>query len=287
MFPGAGIPVKNSTTCIVLAGILAAGMVWWRLGAKSAAAEVVLPAERAKAAVSRGFMARLRGVWRRAETGAENQRLKREVAMLAMVRQDNERTMAENSRLRKLLGYAPAGEGRWIFAPVLSHGGASGSMRVIRAGRGSLDGVKANAAVAVPEGLVGRVASVSPHTCEILLLTDPTSNVACEIMPGDGRKGRIFGILSGTARSPGGGNGILPLTYAVDPLLIRHLGADAEIPPRAPVVTSGRGGIFPPGLTVGYLLSSRVDSTGLERDGDVAPAVDFAGLEDVLIRHEK
>ncbi len=279
--------MKNSTTCIVLASVLAAGMVWWRLGAKSAAAEVVLPAERAKVAVSRGFWTRVRGVWQRTETAAENQRLKREVAILAMARQDGERVMAENARLRKLLGYAPPDEGNWIFAPVLSHGGASGSMRVIRAGRGSVDGVKMNAVVAVPDGLVGRVTSVSPHTCEILLLTDPTSNVACEIKPGDGRKGRIFGILSGTARSDEGGRTVLPLSYAVDPLLIRHLGVDVDMPPRAPVVTSGRGGIFPPGLTVGYLLSSRVDSTGLERDGDVAPAVDFAGLEDVLIRHEK
>ena len=262
-------------------------MVWWWLGAKSVAAEAVYPAERAKEAVSRGVLARLRGIWHRAETAAENQRLKREVAMLAMVRQDNERVMAENARLRKLLGYAPPDDGNWIFAPVLSHGGASGSMRVIRAGKGSLDGVRLNAAVAVPDGLVGRVTFVTPHTCEILLLTDPTSNVACEIKPGDGRKGRIFGILSGTARSSKGGQTVLPVSFAVDPLLIRHLGADVDIPPRAPVVTSGRGGVFPPGLTVGYLLSSRVDSTGLERDGDVAPAVDFAGLEDVLIRHEK
>ena len=279
--------MKNSTTCIVLASVLVAGMVWWRLGARSAAAEAVLPAERAGKALSRGFFARVKGVWNRAETAAENQRLKREVAMLSMVRQDGERVMAENLRLRKLLGYAQPGEGEWIFAPVLSHGGASGSMRVLRAGRGSSDGVRLNAAVAVPDGLVGRVSAVTPHTCEVLLLTDPTSNVACEIKPGDGRRGRIFGILSGTAGNAEDGRTVLPVSYAVDPLLIRHLGADAAIPPRAPVVTSGRGGVFPPGLTVGYLLSSRVDSTGLERDGDVAPAVDFAGLEDVLIRHEK
>ena len=278
--------MKNSTTSIVLATVLVAGMVWWRLGARSAAAEAVLPAERAANAVSRGFFARLRGVWRRSETAAENARLKREVAILSMARQDGERVMAENARLRKLLGYKPPSEGKWMVAPVLSHGGASGSMRMIRAGRGSLDGVKSNAAVAVPEGLVGRVSSTSPHTCEILLLTDPTSNVACEIKPGDGRRGRIFGILSGTAGGMQAGREVLPIAYAVDPLLIRHLGAGADIPPRAPVVTSGRGGVFPPGLTVGYLLSSRVDSTGLERDGDVAPAVDFAGLEDVLIRYE-
>ena len=279
--------MKNSTTCIVLATVLVAGIVWWRLGAKSVAAEVAYPAERAKIAISRGFFGRLRGIWNRAETAAENRRLKREVAMLAMVRGDNERIMEENARLRKLLGYAPQEDGSWIFAPVLSHGGASGTMRMLRAGKGSSDGVSLNAAVAVPDGLVGRVTHVSPHTCEILLLTDPTSNVACEIKPGDGRKGRIFGILSGTARNSDGGHPVLPVSYAVDPLLIRHLGADVDLPPRAPVVTSGRGGVFPPGLTVGYLLSSRVDSTGLERDGDVAPAVDFAGLEDVLIRHEK
>ena len=279
--------MKNSTTCYVLAAVLILGIAGWRLGARGAAVEAVLPAEKLGMFVKRGLMPRLRAVWHRGDMAVENARLKREVAMLSQVRSDNERVMAENARLRKLLGYEPPVAGEWISAPVLSRGGTSGAMRVVRVGRGSSDGVEVNAAVAVPDGLVGRVQSVSPHTAEILLLTDPTSNVACELKPGDNRPGRMFGILSGTAKSAADGSPVAALVYAVDPLLIRHLGADIDLPPRTRVVTSGRGGVFPPGLTVGYLLSSRVDSTGLEREGDVAPAVDFAGLEDVLIRHAK
>ena len=47
------------------------------------------------------------------------------------------------------------------------------------------------------------------------------------------------------------------------------------------------GGVFPKGIVVGYLISgTREDETKLEREGDIAPAVDFPSLEEVFIRRE-
>ena len=47
------------------------------------------------------------------------------------------------------------------------------------------------------------------------------------------------------------------------------------------------GGVFPKGLVVGYMISDvRDDESKLEREADIAPAVDFPALEEVFIRRE-
>jgi rod shape-determining protein MreC len=121
-----------------------------------------------------------------------------------------------------------------------------------------------------PEGLVGRVNSVTPHTCEISLITDMSVKVACEIETIDPVRPR--GILLGGDE---------------DALRLGYLRNAQEVPARSRVLTSGLGGVFPKGLTVGTLLDVRKDDNGLACEGEVQPAVDFSTLEDVFIRRGK
>lgn len=121
----------------------------------------------------------------------------------------------------------------------------------------------------VPDGLVGRVIAVTPHTSEVLLLIDPTLKVACEV---ECAGAVVRGISCGGTE---------------DLLVLRHLSSEAEIPPRSQVLTSGLGGIFPKGLPVGTLLEVREDRGVSKREGEVQPAVDFTTLKDVFIRREK
>ena len=68
---------------------------------------------------------------------------------------------------------------------------------------------------------------------------------------------------------------------------MRHMKRRPALPPNAKIITSGLGGVFPRGLTVGYLVEGcEEDETQLEREGAVMPAVDFPSLEDVFIRRE-
>ena len=69
-------------------------------------------------------------------------------------------------------------------------------------------------------------------------------------------------------------------------LVVRHLTPAGHVAPRARVVTSGLGGVFPKGLEIGTLLDLREDETGLVREGEVLPSVDYPSLEDVFIRRE-
>ncbi len=256
----------HSYSLIVFAAAVAAVLVAWR----PAAAEAVYPVERAKRTFTQKVLSRVAGLFRASAAQAENVRLKREVASLAVLRGDIERLEAENAKLRRQIGYAERAKGSWVAAGVLSTCAAASAGDRIRVDKGSLAGIKESAAVVVPEGLVGRVVSVSPHTCEVALLTDASVKVACEVETGQGRM--IYGILSG------GDDDLLSLD---------HVTGAPEAPPRSRVVTSGRGGVFPRGIAVGYLLDLREDGSTLSRSGDVLPAVDFSAIEDVFIRRGK
>ena len=213
---------------------------------------------------------RVVGLFRGAEAMAENARLRRDVASLALLRGDMERLEAENARLRGALDYVARDPGRWLAAGVLSSGGgAAGVGDRIRVDKGSLAGVADGAVVVVPEGLVGRVTAVTPHTAEVTLATDASVKVACEV---EGAAGGLRGVLCG------GGE---------DLLVLKHVFGDAEPQPRSRVLTSGRGGVFPRGIVVGTILGVRRTEDGLSREGDVLPSVDYSALEDVFIRCEK
>ena len=95
------------------------------------------------------------------------------------------------------------------------------------------------------------------------------------------------GILEG-----GGVHAVRPeaatsILYVINPLRVRHLKRRPKLPARARIITNGLGGIFPRGLTVGFLVDEQDEGEmELEREGDVLPAVDFPALENVFIRRE-
>ena len=234
---------------------------------RSAAVEAVFPVERARLAFSDKVWSRVKGAFRGAAASAENIRLKREVAALALAREDAARLEVENARLRRALDYVAQAPETWLAAAIIAGGGAR---RALRTDKGSLAGVKVGAVVVIPEGLVGRVESVTPHTSEIRLVTDPALGVGCEIALPGGE------FLRGTLA---GGTD--------ERLVLKHILSAAEVPPRCLVFTSGLGGVYPKGIAVGTLLEVRGDPDSPRREGEVLPAVDFATLRDVFIRRER
>ncbi len=256
--------MNNGTLAIVAAATIA---VLSFCIFRGAGVEAVYPVENAKRSIADRVLSRLGGVFHASETAAENVRLRREVATLAMVQGDNARLEEENARLRAALEYAEAAPGGWLAAPVISEGGgAAATRRTIRVGKGSFAGVEKGAVVAVPEGLVGRVVAVTPHTAEVLLIVDPALKVSCII---EGERG-AKGILSGGTD---------------DLLVMRHFSFGATVTPGARVFTSGLGGVFPSGIVVGAIQRDYAPEDGATlRECTVRPAVDFSCLEDVFIR---
>ena len=259
-------------------------VAFWVVGGFALAAEAVYPVEKSASWFSRNVTCRVRTLWRRQNYGAENARLRRENDILRMALQEAEN--GEQGSGNRKEGIGNSERGAWIQAPVLSRGGAAGAANFLRVGKGSIDGVAEGAAVAVPDGLVGIVSKVSPHTCTIQLITDPEVKVSCRLETGEQGLGEVYGIVYGTGSKTVAQTEVSVL-YVVNPLRACHIKNGYDPPPRTRVVTSGLGGVYPKGIVIGYLISgTREDDTKLEREGDVAPAVDFPALEEVFIRHE-
>jgi rod shape-determining protein MreC len=68
--------------------------------------------------------------------------------------------------------------------------------------------------------------------------------------------------------------GLLKLGYVPD---------GTEILSGDTVITSGKGGVLPKGLVVGYVQDVRTDETGLEQYGVIQPAVSLNELTNLFI----
>ena len=254
-------------TGIIAAALALGAFALWLLAGKTVTAELVYPAENGVGFFWRHFVLPVRDVFSNLDLARENRRLKDEIAALRLRLVGHDALQTENGRLREALDFVRREPDRWIPAPVLARGGTLGVGTRLRIGKGSLAGIRAGAAVVVPEGIVGRVSATSPHTSEVRLITDREVKVACEIEAEGIDRRSTFGILSGER--------------------LTHLKHALIVPPRARVVTSGLGGVYPQGLAVGHLINgTHEDETQLEREGELVPAVDFSTLENVFIRRE-
>ena len=255
-----------SLLIIVMAVAGACALVVFR----SVAIEAVYPVENAVRFFTRGVRSWATGVFRASAVLAENERLRNEVGALSVLRGEMVRLKSENASLRKSLGYAEKTHGNWLAAEVLSRYGASaGVCKSIRVDKGSLAGVREGAVVVTPDGLVGSVHSVTPHTSEVSLITGGALKVACEV--DTGAASRAYGILVGEGGA----------------LVLRHVSGMQAMPLGSKVFTSGRGGVFPRGIEVGVLHVIRVDGRDRLREVEVLPQVEYATVETVFIRHEK
>ncbi len=233
---------------LVVAALATVAVLCFRTFAK----EAVYPLERFGAILRRKVFA-----------NPELDRLRRENGELRLAMREMEETAAENVRLRESLGYGERHKAEYVAAEILSRRGpAAGSGEKIRIGKGSLDGIKTGAVAVSPEGLVGLVIEVSPHTATVATVLDKSSRVSVFAETSGG--GKLHGILAGC------GEGILHL---------RYLNGDGDkLAPHSRVFSSGLGGVFPPNIEIGNVVS---------RDGDVLPAVDFSALEDVFVSRER
>ncbi|MDD2455404.1 MAG: rod shape-determining protein MreC [Kiritimatiellae bacterium] len=274
--------MKQAKFWIWLFVLTLAALASWQAGVRDFAREAVYPYENAKVWFDRTVGVRVKAVFNRVSHASRNAMLERDVSRLRILAAENEALEADVARLRSVLDFTPAVDCRWIAAPVLSRGGTIAVWQSMRVAKGSLHGVRKGDPVVVPDGVVGRVADISPHTSEVMLITDPNSRVSCELETPGAEVGAVRGILYGGGTRPAA-DPQLTLLYVIEPLRLRYLERDFEPPPRTRVVTSGLGQAFPRGLTVGYLLESSMERNGLAREAEIMPAADLASADEVFI----
>jgi rod shape-determining protein MreC len=189
-------------------------------------------------------------------TYQENLRLEAENERLLQWQQTALSLAADNQQLRGLLKAVPENALSYVTARVIANSGGA-FVRTILINAGSADRVARGQAVMTGEGLIGRLTEVGERASRVLLITDLNSRVPVTI-----GNSHAAAVLAGD--------------NSERPRLLYLPSADGvKVGDR--VVTSGEGGVFPPGLPVGVV--SVVDGVGPR----VEPFVELSQLGYVLV----
>lgn len=115
--------------------------------------------------------------------------------------------------------------------------------------------------------LVGVVAEVGENWATVRTLVDVGTEMGGQIARTGGAA-----ILEGDFALMGEGK--LKLTY---------LPENSELMSGDLITTSGRGGVYPPGLAAGHVEEVRTDPSGMTRYAVLIPETDLAGLQQVFV----
>jgi rod shape-determining protein MreC len=186
----------------------------------------------------------------------QNARLTEENARLSHWQQAALALSFENARLRDLLKLVPGPAVSYVTARVVANSGGA-FVRNLMVDTGIDGGVGRGQAAVTGEGLVGRVSEVGKRAARILPITDLNSRVPVIL-----ERSRQRAILAGD-------NSERPSLLYLAPA------ASVRIGDR--IVTSGEGGVFPPGLPIGVIAIVGGEATRVQ------PYVELSQVEYVRI----
>src|SRR5580698_6675118 len=227
------------------------------------AVSIVSPFER----FFHGIGSNVRGAWANyidlRHTRQQNKDLQQQIARLRLEQAAFAEDAMQGHRLQAMLNFQQHYVSTTIAAQVIGTSGNDLS-RVVYIDKGSQDGLKTDQAVITPDGVVGKVRDVFPHTAQVLLINDQTSGAGVLLATT-----RIRAILRGSSTGR---------------ILINNLTPDARIKAGEQVLTSGGDQVYPHGLPVGTIESIAPDPDHQPYTLiQLRPAANLNRLEEVLI----
>ncbi len=196
-------------------------------------------------------------------TRQQNQDLQAEIARLRVEQAAFAEDAIQGRRLQELLAFKEHYVAATVAAQVIGTSGSELS-RVLYIDKGTEDGLKTDQPVITPDGIVGKLRDVFPHTSQVLLISDQTSGAGVLLVTT-----RIRAILRGSTTGR---------------IFINNLTPDERIKPGEKVLTSGGDQVYPRGLPVGT-----VESVAPDPDHQpytlirLRPAVNLDQLAEVLV----
>ena len=194
-----------------------------------------------------------------------NDDLRRENQQLRFQAMQAQETSSENPRLRQLVGWQRQTPWKLKLARVVLREPANW-WHTVQIDLGSRDGLRVNLAVLTTDGLVGRISAVSLTRSQVVLLGDPNCKVAARVE----NETRDTGVI--------GPSGPLDTEFVV----LGYLSRNANLKSAQNVVTSGEGGIFPPGIPIGKIVDLQAVDYGL-RTARVRLAANLKALEELWV----
>lgn len=182
----------------------------------------------------------------------QNQELRRELQQMKAWKEAAVQLEQENARLRDLNNVQLDPKLTYITGVVVADSGSPFRQSVLL-NIGAHDGIVDGWAAMDGLGVVGRVSGVGENTSRVLLLTDTSSRIPAVVQ----QSGQRALIVGDNTAAP-------PIDFIEDQDLVR---------PGDQVLTTGDGGVFPPGLVIGQVA---MDPGGRFR---VRLAADYERLE--------
>ncbi len=162
----------------------------------------------------------------------QNQKLRRDLRQMKAWKEAALQLEQENAKLLDLNKVRLDPKLTYVTGVVLADSGSPFRQSVLL-NIGARDGIIEGWAATDGLGLVGRISGVGQNSSRVILLTDSNSRIPVTIQP-SGQRALLTG--DNTAKPP--------LEFIENPELVR---------PGDRVVSSGDGGVFPPGLLVGQV----------------------------------
>ena len=183
--------------------------------------------------------------------------------------QQNKNLQAEILRLENLLNLPPLPSFRFEPARVARRDFTGWWQRIIIR-KGKNYGIAVGSPVVFAGGVVGRVTEVYLYTSVVDLVTSPTFRIAASVA-GNSRPLSYQGGLNDSFKSPRGTVEYVPNDIVATPAQTIHL------------VTSGLGGVFPSGLSIGEITNLKPSPEGLFKDGEVTLDERLGSLTEVTV----
>src|SRR6185437_4468218 len=210
-------------------------------------------------------LSKVRGVW----TGyvdlhgarKENRELRARLDELELRDRALETRASEADRLEALLDFRNGHREAPMVAAQVIGASADPSSHTIFINRGEHDHVRLEDPVITPDGIAGKIVQVQPTTSEVRLINDKESGVGALLLDT-----RTHGVVDGN------GDSAPRMDYVVN---------GERVHPGEEIVTSGEDRIFPKGLLVGTVGSSKAGSPF--QTITVQPGARLDRLEDVIV----
>jgi rod shape-determining protein MreC len=203
----------------------------------------------------------------RRELIQENENLRRENQQLKFLQLQTAATARENDQLRAAIGWQKQTPWKLKLANVVLRDPANW-WRTAQIDLGSRNGLTVNLPILSPEGfLIGRVSSVDQFKSQIILIGDPNCRVSARV------------------ENPTHDIGVLGAGGPLDDSLVglSYLSSGANLKSGQAVVTSGEGGIFPPGIPIGQIVDAQQVEFGLYTEARVKLNANLGALEEVWV----
>ncbi len=207
----------------------------------------------------------------RSELIRKSELLQRENDLIKLQLAQSQDAVRENARFRQLYNWQPRAAWKPRLAKVVLRE-PSNWWRTIQIDLGSRDGMKINLPILSQDGfLVGRISSVSLTRSQIVLIGDSNCRVSAFVE----NAARDQGVLMNSSSTSD--NALVPLGY---------LPRIAVLKPGQNVLTSGLGGIFPRGISIGKIVDSEQANYGLQTEARVKLSANLSALEEVWVLTE-